>query len=469
MLGWLLLLIACTQVTQEPVQAPDVLVVVLDTVRADRLATYGHSRDTSYQLSAIAEAGVLFEDVTAPSSWTWPSHASLFTGQPPWVHGAHRALSSEEGIQLPGVPRFLPMRTDLPTLAEKFGAAGYQTAAVSSNLFLEPGLGLTRGFGTVENHAEDPQTLQAALAQLATPTDKPLFLLVNLMSAHAPYRVLESAPFSEQHRSNLQPGGAASRLGLERGGHTTAFIHNTAGDLPIDVALASGRTTLNEAESQAIADLYDGELIRLDHALKTLVHAWNERGGTGVLAVTSDHGESLGERDLLGHGTTVWPEMLRIPLVISAPGRLPAGQRIERPVELADLHNGLLELAGLAPEGSAELLEIHPQKPSIVQAAVWPIPFWEKHVGPAYGGPWQLFREGWSAWVRKGDGTTLTFDLVTDPQMAHDLSAEQPELAKKLRSASKQAFTESASPNTAELALSPQMLQALEALGYVSP
>jgi arylsulfatase A-like enzyme len=85
-----LLVACCTVSAPEPeAELPDVLLVVLDTVRADRLSTYGYERPTSIQLDALAQAGVVFEDVTAPASWTWPSHASLFTGTPPWVHGAH--------------------------------------------------------------------------------------------------------------------------------------------------------------------------------------------------------------------------------------------------------------------------------------------------------------------------------------------------------------------------------------------
>ena len=83
-------LLACSGLTIEaPLRRPDVMLVVLDTVRADRLSAYGHDRPTSLQLEAIAAAGVRFVDVTAPAPWTWPSHASLFTGLHPWEHGGH--------------------------------------------------------------------------------------------------------------------------------------------------------------------------------------------------------------------------------------------------------------------------------------------------------------------------------------------------------------------------------------------
>ena len=112
--------------TTPPKASPDVLIIVLDTVRADMMSTYGHKHPTSPQLDAIADAGVTFEDVTAPSSWTWPSHASLFTGKAPWEHGAHASIQAE-GIGLAsGHWGLLAMRSDLPTMAEQFAAAGYR-------------------------------------------------------------------------------------------------------------------------------------------------------------------------------------------------------------------------------------------------------------------------------------------------------------------------------------------------------
>ena len=119
---------------------PDVLLVVLDTVRADRLSAYGHERPTDLYLSALAEAsGVLFEGVTAPAPWTWPSHASLFTGEVPWVHGAHLALleSEDERFHHAGI-NATRMREDLPTLAERFSEAGYRTVSLSANQWLAP-------------------------------------------------------------------------------------------------------------------------------------------------------------------------------------------------------------------------------------------------------------------------------------------------------------------------------------------
>jgi arylsulfatase A-like enzyme len=144
--GAALLLMACESPEPAP---PPVLLVVMDTVRADRTSTYGYARPTTIQLDAVARAGVVFEDVTAPGSWTWPSHASLFTGRPPWEHGAHlvtreQAASLARNAVVEGSEVMVGrMRTDLPTLAERFAEAGYRTRALFSNEWLAADLGLT--------------------------------------------------------------------------------------------------------------------------------------------------------------------------------------------------------------------------------------------------------------------------------------------------------------------------------------
>jgi arylsulfatase A-like enzyme len=464
-----LLLLACRGNPVLP--PPDILVVVLNSVRADRLATYGHHRDNSYQLSAIAASGVLFAEAWAPSPWTWPSHASLFTGEPPWIHGAHRGADPDAGLALPGMPRMLPLRTDLPTLAERLGGAGYGSASVSTNLLLQPALGLTRGFGLAETFDSDRETLAKAQSILQKNKGAPLFLLVNFMSAHTPHRVLDTVPWSAAHREALSPGGTASRLGLEQDGQLGVFIHNVdaAAELPIDVALAAGSTSLTAGELELLRDLYDGELVRLDHSLKALVETWNARGTNGVIVVTSDHGESLGERNLLGHGTTVWPEMLRVPLVVAAPGRWEGGQAVKQPVQLEEVFDAILAFAGLAPEAASPLHEARLGKPrqAPILAAVRPPPYWGRNVGPAFAGRWTLFKDGPWTLVTQGDGARQLFH-ASDPAMTRDRSTADPAVLERLAQSAETAFTESPTTATGPIPLEEDVVESLRALGYVS-
>ena len=115
----------CEPDREDSTRRPDILFVILDTLRADHVSSYGYPKPTTPQLDAVAEAGALFEDVTAPGAWTWPSHASIFTGEPPWIHGAHSApdLETENQVEDPDIDslgiRVTKMREDLPTLAER--------------------------------------------------------------------------------------------------------------------------------------------------------------------------------------------------------------------------------------------------------------------------------------------------------------------------------------------------------------
>jgi arylsulfatase A-like enzyme len=226
---------------------------------------------------------------------------------------------------------------------------------------------------------------------------------------------------------------------------------------------------LSTDELALLRDLYDGELVRLDHALKALVEAWNVRGADGVIVVTSDHGEALGERNLLGHGTTVWPEMLRVPLVVAAPGRWEGGQAVKQPVALEEVFDAVLAFSGLAPEAASPLHQARLGKPrqAPILAAVRPPPYWGRNVGPAFAGQWTLFKDGPWTLVTQGDGAQQLFH-ASDPAMAEDRSAAEPDVLASLAQSAATAFTES--PTTAEgpVPLEEDVVESLRALGYVS-
>ncbi|HJN73772.1 MAG TPA: sulfatase [Myxococcota bacterium] len=382
-------LLACTSEPPPALSRPDVLLVVLDTVRADHLATYGYERDTSYQLDAVAAAGVVFEDVTVSGTWTWPGHAALFTGEPPWITGAHYVdVDAEVPVQR--------MRTDLPTLAERFAGAGYTTVSHSTNRLLDPEMGLVRGFQTAEIHETDAETVAAATAAMRS-AEAPLLLFVNLLSAHAPYFVVDGVPWSGRHRQALEGAEegttlgtmrveARGEVGLDPGQHCEGFR--------CDLKWTAGNWEIRPEELAMIADLYDGNLVQVDHALKTLIGAWDKGG---VVAVTSDHGEFLGEHRMLQHRLVTLPPVLEIPLVVVGPG-LEAGGRVSTPVQLLDLYPTLLEMAGIAePEWSLSDAAAGVPRPGRIEAAAWPDP--RLASVPFVAQRWGYVREGerWGA------------------------------------------------------------------------
>ncbi len=416
--------------TSQPMP-PDVLLVVLDTVRADRLGAYGADRPTSQQLSAIADAGVLFSDVTAPGTWTWPSHAALFTGEPPWETGAHWATGPAAVDETTGYWRMAQMRSDLPTIAERFTEAGYRTVALSSNSLLDPQLGLTRGFERAEWLERDQLVVEAAQAEMAGNGERPLFLFVNLMAAHAPYTVAPEVPWSAQHALRMaaaEPTEWLKVYGAERTPPALALSQRPApGELTGEEAFASGALELSPADLELVADLYDGELIRLDKALVTLVEAWNRSGlGAGVVAVTSDHGEYLGEHGLIGHGIRAFTQVTRVPLVLAAPGRIDAGQRVDTPVQLQDIAPTLLDVAGLEPGAKGSLLPVirGEPRPGPILARAWPMPVFSKNVGGPYAWGHRLVREGDRAVLVRDDGQVQSFSMRDDPNMTSPLQED---------------------------------------------
>ena len=363
----------------------DVLVVVLDTVRADKLSAYGAERPTSQQLMAISEAGVQFEDVTTSGTWTWPSHAALFTGKPPWETGAHWSSSSSTVDESTGYWKMAPLRADIPTIAERFSSAGYRTVSLASNSLLDPKLGLTRGFEEAMWLKRDPTVVASAQDAIRTDDGRPLFLFVNLMAAHAPYSVVPEVPWSARHVPQMTDPDRAAWLktyGADRDPPALALsLRPGPEELTGEEAFAKGAMNLSEADLRLVADLYDGELIRLDKALMTLVDTWNKAGrGGGIVAVTSDHGEYLGEHGLIGHGIRTLTEVTHVPMVIAAPGRLAAGQKVDTPVQLMDLAPTLLDLSGVEPNAAGSLRAVvnGEPRPGPIMSRAWPMPVFSR-------------------------------------------------------------------------------------------
>ena len=416
--------------TPEP--PPDVLVVVLDTARADRLATYGYERDTSYQLNAVAESGVVFEQAYTAGTWTWPGHAELFTGEPPWISGAHYAE--------PGGPSHIgEMDATLPTLAERLGERGYRTVSHSTNKLLDPALGMTRGFEVAEVHRTDGDTVKAVRDELATDTEAPLFLFVNVLIVHTPFFVVDPVPWSGQHRERIESAGddeVLAKMRVHVDGALAVDPSQDCGDHHCNLAWTQGEVEL-ESELTLISDLYDGGIVQADNALRALVGAWGARGG--VVAVTSDHGEFLGEHRMLLHQYVTLPPVLHVPLVVSGPG-MPKGARVAEPVQLADLHYALLEMLGQEQERYSLLDALNGVERGPIQAAAWP--------DPTVSGvdliaePWRFHMDGGSFVALRGDEVA-----VGDPALA--------EAARAIP----------LTPNNA--ALGDDVMKTLQALGYM--
>jgi arylsulfatase A-like enzyme len=298
---------------------PNVLIVTLDAVRPDHLQAYGHPRANSPFLAALAQKGVRFSDVVAQRGHTWASTTSLVSGLLPETSGVvSRGARPHRGTR---------------GMADRFARAGYFTARVGS-----PDLprGQLSGFDVAELADFDVDILQRVLALFAEAGGRPLFLWVHLANAHYPWRVADAFNrFDPGYR-----GPFVSGLGRDE----FRAVQNQRGGVP------------DEAERQHFAALYDGAILQMDTRLGQVMRTLDDQGffSDAVIAVTADHGTHLGEHDVWFLHSTPWGASLRVPLLLVAPGRLPAGQVV--PPErgralLVDLSPTLLELAGLPAEG----------------------------------------------------------------------------------------------------------------------
>lgn len=444
----------------------DILLVVTDTVRADRVSAYGYWRRTTPQIEGLAAAGTLFEDVTAPSCWTLPSHASLFTGEPPWVHGSHRRASG--GVSVNGW-NVAPLRDDLPTLAERLQALGYRTVSISANPWFSYDIGLTRGFDDAQLYEDSRRLVGAALAEIERPRDQPLFLFLNFMDAHSPY--LNGPPPWNAPSAALEESSAPEWLRpylMTR----VAGVDLTGADRKLPSAalrLAQGELAIPREGYALLGTLYDAGVAGVDYVLHHVVPAWAEASPSSAIVLTSDHGEALGDHGSLDHHFSVYPEVLRVPLVIAAPGRFPAGARVATPVRLEDVYDTVLDLAGEtdAPHSLVRYVSAEPPAAEPVSAAVWPERGLARHLGGRYAGVLRMYREGDEAIVIGANATEL-YDLRADPKMDDDLAAKRPARVAALQTRALEHFgTEHAAPAQAR-PIDAESAERLRSLGYVA-
>lgn len=290
---------------------PNVLVVSFDTLRARNLGCYGYPRATSPFIDGIAAQGTLFEHAFTTSATTGPSHMSLFTGRYPPHHGIRRGIESKT----PGVA----------TLAELLRTAGYLTAAFTENGFIIRDRGFGDGFSSyTENAGESlsavPGEAEATFAQarrwIETNQQRPFFLFVHTYEVHNPY----TPPAAYADLFHGQP----------------AVTEPVVDPVP--------------APFRPYRDAYDREIRFVDQATRTLFEGLDATGlATSTLVLLlADHGEEFGEHGGFQHGAAVFDEVLRVPLIFWAPGRVPAGARSSARVSLIDVAPTVLDLAGIA-------------------------------------------------------------------------------------------------------------------------
>lgn len=403
--------------------APNVLLVILDTVRASRLSLYGYPRPTSRNLERLARRGVVFERAITTSSSSLPAHAAMFTGHVP----NQLSIGWEK-----------PLPPEVPLLAEVMRTEGYLTAGFSGNLYyLTEETGLARGFLHFDDYPRTlgqavrssslgqalvrwrtlltferpdaptvprisgrkgaPEVDSAFLRWVSQVGDRPFFAALNYIDAHRPY----------------DPPAA----------YRNAFLRGCR--VPLSMAGCAARMR---------ADLYDGTIAYLDERVGRLLAELGRRGllENTVVIVTSDHGELLGEHGLEGHGHSLYLQLLHVPLVIAAPGG-PEGIRVGQPVSLRDLPQTILDLVGAQPahrfpgaslaprwrENPADLPEPPDTLLAYLPQGINTPPEYPATAGDVYSLVAWPFH-----YISNGDGSEELYDVEGDPAERRNLVAD---------------------------------------------
>jgi len=328
----------CSRVPKLEGPAPNILLIVLDAARADHFSCYGYQRPTTPNIDRVAAGGLRFTQAVSSSSWTTPSHASLFTGLLPAEHGTHNQHA------------WLIDR--IPTLAELLKRRGYRTAAFSNNPHVDRAQNLHRGFELFEavwsktdavtpdkpHNTEHTNGLVRSFIEKIQGSGAPFFIFINYMDVHQPYDPPE--PYRTMF---LKPGQAVS-----------ARVDSACRHAPL---LNSKALVPSEQEEHLVRAVYDGALNYLDARIGELLEFLRRRNmqDNTLLIITSDHGELFGEYGYFAHGGMLKRPLVHIPLIVSHRALIPQPGVRQAPVAIADIFHtlaDLLELEGAAATGA---------------------------------------------------------------------------------------------------------------------
>jgi arylsulfatase A-like enzyme len=342
----LCLCIEGTTACRRPKLKPNVVLVTFDTTRADHIGHLGYERHTTPNLDLLAKQGLTYTRAYSTSSWTAPSHASIFTSLLPSQHGSHAMLGQ-------AVDKINPIRPSVPMLAELLKAAGFATAGFVGAPYVSSIFGFARGFDVYDDQWEGSHRVsrdvnEKALAWLNDEAIEPFFLFVHYYDPHAPYNPDPELtyPFSSPSQDDLM--------------RYREF-------LPDEYKRQKRAQPIDEKFVAGIIDLYDQEIYATDYSFGQLAAKLREIGAWDktLLIVTSDHGEDFGDRIsrdvqlfdkqisrnevLWGHGNTPYHSQCHVPLVIRLPAGKLQGTVVDNPVSNADIFTTLVHYLQIAP------------------------------------------------------------------------------------------------------------------------
>jgi len=482
----------------------NIVLIVLDTLRQDHLGTYGYRRKTSPTIDRIAEEGVVFESAYTTAPWTLPGHASLFTGMYTTAHEADHGH-----LHLAAAKR---------TLAEILSESGYRTAGFTANPWLSPISGLEQGFerfdylGTqtttsglflnlvkerarnlITGSAHSDLGADSVITHLLRWVEQvrhgyaPFFVFTNLMEVHEPYGTVPEPFFSAflEHSLPRDIGREWVRemplfLCRDCQGPSEGLESGPTGP----PACVDGRWRLSTTRLEATKALYDAGILYVDYQIERIYKALETAGilDETILIITSDHGESLGERGDMGHGALLYETVLKIPLIVRYPPVFPQGLRVSQPVSLIDILPTIEHILGLPRSPLSDAVSLVPAgelaaRPERVLAESFPL---EEHVWKTLGRRFNCdyhvagrssasLRRGPFKYIWSSTGERELYHLETDPIEEENLAKELPmvaqELDQELHAWRADLKPEHSSAENYEM--DPATKEALKSLGYV--
>jgi len=414
--------------------APNVLLLVLDTVRAESLSLYGYDRETTPNLARLAGRGIRFNQARAAAPWTLPSHASMFTGR--WPHELK-------------VGEKKPLDATYPTLAEFLSARGYATGGfVANTFFCNAWFGLGRGFEHYDDFYKEQSSVSITealrctslgrfgakllndplgverqrkdagringdfLSWVDSQRGRPFFAFLNYFDAHTPYLM----PPGSEYRFGRPPSNAQEIATLQG----------------FDARL---RTSVTDEELKLARDAYDDLIAHLDAEIGRLFDELESRGilDKTIIILTSDHGEGLGEHGLIGHGRSLYDTETRVPLLVFLPEGAHAGETVERAASLRDIPATVADLLNLQTESpfpgdslarfwSGDSAGDAPETPVLVEVLLREKISRNPDRPPAWRGPMRGIVADGQAYIRNADGQEELYNIHADPGQTRDLA-----------------------------------------------
>ena len=460
-----------------PPDRPNIVLMILDTTRADRMSVYGHPHRTTPRLEAFASRATLYRHAYANGDMTLPSHGSLFTGLYPTLHGAH--FDRSQPLAIAGT---------VPTLGELLRKAGYRNyASVANPTYLDPIYGFARGFdewrmprplAVLSPVRPATYLLRMGVYKLALP-----WLWTEAMRQFVPASEVASAGETLITEAEGQPFFLflnfmeSHRPWMSSGEFRTLFpdYDQTFDEMAVrsfQPEVVAGRRAVTASEKAKLDAVYDGSLAYLDDVVGGLLERfaaepWYDKS---LIIITADHGDQLGEKNQLDHANGVDHGVTSIPMIVKFPGQT-TGRDVPSPVSQVDVFSTIAAAAGAAvpsPRAGLDLGAGDPGEERTLIIESFPHRFFIRQNPKMDRMERAVVRGRWKL-ITSSRGRRELYDMVSDPTESTELSASRADVARELDGLL-QAWTTSAErqkPATNAPARNRNLLQRMRALGYV--